>query len=133
MLSLCEESGQKFLRGINEVLERLPNQDATIFLYDVIYQYFSWANILEESPTSWDTVPQCRERLKKRLNISSHGDEELEETIEAVLDLSLLSQSILNPIFSQTDAVGSVMRKKLIPLTENVQRRLELLIYNAQV
>ena len=131
MLSLCEEPAQKFLRGINEVVSKLPNQDATIFFYDVINDYFSWANLLEENPVSWDMLPQSRERLKARLNISTHEDEVLEECIEAVLDLSLLSQSILNPIFSQTDAVGSVMRKKLNPLTESIQQRLELLIDNS--
>ena len=128
MLSLCEESGQKFLRGVSEVLEKLPNQDATIYLYDVINQFFAWANLSGEKPTSWDALISGRERLKQCVNLSNTGDNKLDRIIESILELSLLSQSILNPVFSQTDAVGSVMRKKLKPLTDKVQIRLELLI-----
>jgi hypothetical protein len=46
------------------------------------------------------------------------NDSRLEQKVAALLKLSLVGESLVNPIFSQTDAVGSVMRKRLRPVTD---------------
>jgi hypothetical protein len=45
-------------------------------------------------------------------------DARLEQKIAALLKLSLVGETLVDPIFSQTDAVGSVMRKRLRPVTD---------------
>jgi hypothetical protein len=44
-----------------------------------------------------------------------------------MLVLSMLDEALLNPVFSRTDAIGTVMRKKLKPVTEPVQEQLAIL------
>ena len=47
--------------------------------------------------------------------------------IRAMLVLALLGEKVLNPIFSRTDAIGSVMRKKLKPVTEPLHQQIDVL------
>ena len=42
---------------------------------------------------------------------------EMQDAVKAMLILSGLGYSVLRPIFSRTTAIGSLMRKKLSPLT----------------
>ena len=47
--------------------------------------------------------------------------------IRAMLILALLGEKVLNPIFSRTDAIGTVMRKKLKPVTEPIHEQIVVL------
>ena len=47
--------------------------------------------------------------------------------IRAMLILALLGEKVLNPIFSRTDAIGTVMRKKLKPVTEPIHEQIAVL------
>jgi hypothetical protein len=42
---------------------------------------------------------------------------ELAEEIQAMLTLSMVSELVINPIFARTDAIGTLMRKKLEPVS----------------
>ncbi len=47
--------------------------------------------------------------------------------MRAMLVLALLGEAVLNPVFSRTDAIGTVMRKKLKPLTEPIHEQINIL------
>ena len=47
--------------------------------------------------------------------------------VKAMLAMSMLDEPVVNPIFSRTDAVGSVMRKKLKPVSGPVQGLIDIL------
>jgi hypothetical protein len=42
---------------------------------------------------------------------------ELSHELEAMLALSMVSELVVNPIFARTDAIGTLMRKKLEPVS----------------
>ena len=44
-----------------------------------------------------------------------------------MLFLALVDEAIITPIFAHTDAVGSVMRKKLEPVAQPIQQRFAVL------
>jgi hypothetical protein len=44
-----------------------------------------------------------------------------------MLVLALLGESVLNPVFSKTDAIGTVMRKKLKPLIDPIHEQIDIL------
>ncbi len=67
---------------------------------------------------------------------SAHGNAlgELHSTIpgmgkevHAMLVLSMVDEPLVNPIFSRTDAIGTVMRRNLKPVFEPLQRQLDIL------
>jgi hypothetical protein len=49
------------------------------------------------------------------------------QEIHAMLALAMLDEPVLNPVFSKTDAIGTVMRKKLKPVTDPVQAQISIL------
>jgi hypothetical protein len=49
------------------------------------------------------------------------------QQVRAMLVLSMANEPVLNPVFSRTDAIGTVMRKKLKPVTEPLQEQLNIL------
>ena len=50
------------------------------------------------------------------------------QQIQAMLVLAQMDEVTLNPIFGLTDALGSVMRKKLKPLTDPLLRHIDALL-----
>ena len=52
---------------------------------------------------------------------------ELKDEVRALLILSSLSVYLLNPIFALTDAVGTVMRKKIKHITDPILEQLAVL------
>jgi hypothetical protein len=47
--------------------------------------------------------------------------------IRAMLFLSMLNEPVIDPVFSRTDAIGTVMRKKMKPVSEPIQQQIEIL------
>jgi hypothetical protein len=45
---------------------------------------------------------------------------ELRPDIQAMLVLAMTAEAVVNPIFARTDAIGSVMRKKIEPVTQPI-------------
>ena len=52
---------------------------------------------------------------------------ELEARVRAMLVLSLFDEPVVNPVFSRTDAIGTVMRKKLKPVSDVIQQQIDIL------
>ena len=48
-------------------------------------------------------------------------------TPAAMLFLAMLDEPVLNPVFSRTDAIGTVMRKKLKPVTGPIHEQIAAL------
>jgi hypothetical protein len=44
-----------------------------------------------------------------------------------MLFLALLHEPVLDPVLSRTDAIGTVMRKKLGPVTGPIQEQIDIL------
>ena len=47
--------------------------------------------------------------------------------IRAMIFLSLIDEPVVDPVFSKTDAIGTVMRKKLQPVSEPILQQVEVL------
>jgi hypothetical protein len=47
--------------------------------------------------------------------------------VASMLTLSWIGEALVNPIFARTDAIGSVMRKKILPVSEPIQQQLNQL------
>jgi hypothetical protein len=47
--------------------------------------------------------------------------------VRAMLFLAMLGEPVLDPVFSRTDAIGTVMRKKLKPVTEPINEQIRIL------
>jgi hypothetical protein len=126
LVRISSASGQTFLETCERVLRKPPNQEIVNTLFEVIASYFKTIrpndyddemnilSLIERAshlcPTSEDSTSIERREVLACLP-------EMENSIKAMLILSGLGYSVLRPIFSRTTAIGSLMRKKLLPIS----------------
>jgi hypothetical protein len=124
LLTLLDEPGQSFLAIADEVMQSPADQDVASALFNALGRYFA--------------LPARRHGLRELAEVEAEvahrlADEpellelqqllpELQEELTAMLSLAHVSEYLLNPIFGQTDAVGTVMNEKIEPLTLPLRR-----------
>jgi len=131
---LLSAEGQGFLASVETVLKKPANQDVIVELLLAIAAYFGSLRMdtrkyeaMEEILQSADeALAACRERGDTLGDVLS-AIPELEQQVRAMLVLSNVDEPLVNPIFSRTDAIGSVMRKKLKPVSEPLQEQINIL------
>lgn len=109
--------GQAFIHTALRTMDRLPNQDAAVALYQTLASYFR----PPEQTSDHRYVGQ--DGLQRHLAV-------LVESVEA---LGRISEDDLTPVLARTDAVGSVLRKKLEPINAPVRQYLQALVMESSI
>jgi hypothetical protein len=133
VLSGC---GQRFLQTSEIALNKPGNQKVVESLLDAIAAYFS--DIRPDKFTADEIEVICNEAEQCCLHVDKNKNDklvavleavpELKAEIQAMLVLSCLSVELLNPIFARTDAIGTMMRKKIKPITDQIFVQLNTLM-----
>jgi hypothetical protein len=118
-------AGQAFLNSAETVLKKPLNQDVVVALINAIGDYFSvvapaWANepssdaeeLVRQAQRYWDAADADEQLLELRSELPDCAPE-----AAAMLALAGVSEALVLPIFARTDAIGTVMRRKLEPVT----------------
>jgi hypothetical protein len=127
--------GQAFIKTVEDALKKPGNQDVVVSLLEAISNYFK--TILPEQFTADDIEAICseadalccsdNEALNKVIASLQDSIENAQKYLSAMIVLACLSVKLVNPIFSRTDAIGTVMRKKIKPVTDPVVEQLHSL------
>ncbi|UCC56208.1 MAG: sulfur reduction protein DsrS [Gammaproteobacteria bacterium] len=136
-LQLCHllgAPGQSFLATLELVLRKPANQDVVVALLHAIACYFEPARF---NTGKYEYMDDIRHAVDNHLAINLAVDSplghvlgkvpELENQLRAMLTLALLDEPVVNPIFSRTDAIGTLMRKKLKPVSDVIQQQIDIL------
>lgn len=119
------ERGQVFLATAEQACAKPGNQDVVVELLKSIQRYFSGVcphgdasadmqTIVEDAQTLLDVPAVCdtTRAVQEVLEVlPAHRDD-----VSAMMALAWVGEPLVNPIFSRTDAIGSVMRKKIQPV-----------------
>jgi hypothetical protein len=111
--------GQAFLQTVEEVLTKPNDQDAVAAILNAIGEYFNkfdneshkWRDIqslADYAEEHYQEYPQVRQLLTL--------DSSIQPQLKALFNLSMINETLVDPIFGMTDAIGSVMRKKIEPV-----------------
>ncbi|MEJ2620583.1 MAG: sulfur reduction protein DsrS [Candidatus Thiodiazotropha sp.] len=129
MQRIFSAQGQGFLQTVLKVMEKPTNQDVVTLLLDVLQDYFSELRT-DENPDL--TLPQLQDQANSRV------DQQLdaclaqlagrEQELRTLYLLSGMGYAVVRPVFSKTDAIGSLMRKKLAPVFDPLKQQLQLLL-----
>ena len=127
--ALCA-GGQAFLKTTQQVIKKLNNQDAAVALVEAIEDYFAplrpdtkRRREIDEIISDAETCCHDNSNSADILKVDpAHHDK-----IRAMFILAMVSEQLLAPVFGQTDAIGSVMRKKLSHITTVMLEQLSLL------
>jgi hypothetical protein len=121
--------GQGFLQTVLKVMEKPANQDVVTLLLDVLHDYFS-ALRADGDPdlTLQQLQDQAATLVDQQLDACIAETVGSEQQLRSLYLLSGMGYGVVRPVFSKTDAIGSLMRKKLAPVFELLKQQLQLLL-----
>jgi hypothetical protein len=134
LLRVLSGPGQTFLHAYDEVLRYPANQDVMLVLLEALSTYFD--PLRQHHPCGGDTVEAIVENIKlfiaSQTQASNIGQvlqavPELKNEVSAMISLSCIDANIATPIMSQTTASGTLMRKKLEPVTLPIMQLIAIL------
>ena len=131
ILRILSNKGQAYLSTVETVLKKPSNQDVVILLFKTIKEYFSMICpnqveyqdidlLLADANKYVTTTATQHDDLKRILEQVP----ELSEMIKSMIILSLIDESLLNSVFSRTDAIGTLMRKKIDHITSPILKEI---------
>ncbi len=126
--------GRKWLKSLSMSFEKLTEQDVVIALFISIDQTFDFSI----GPTHGE--PNINQALKTAARLCEDEQAPIEiqsllrlldqqqiEQFKALLVLAQIGENTLNNVFGGRDASGSVMRKHLMPLTNQINLAIQTL------
>lgn len=124
ILRVLSSAGQAYLKTLEAVIKKPSNQDVVILLFKTVRDYFSE---IRPNDVAYNNIEVLLTDVDKYLDISANQYEELKNIkknmpdmssiVRSILVLSLIDEPLLTPVFSKTDAIGSLMRRKLEHIT----------------
>ncbi len=132
---VLSSKGQAFIKTIEDALNKPGNQDVVVSLLSAVSKYFE--TIVPEQFTEHDIESICSEaealccgenaQLNEVVVALEGTTDNAQKYLCAMTVLACLSVKLVNPIFSRSDAIGTVMRKKIKPVTDPVLEQLHIL------
>ncbi len=125
LLRCLSPQGQAFFTTGLTVLKKPANQDVAIELLVAIADYFAAIKPADFVPSNvFETLPEkAKEYIAvekcdytKAINEIIAVLPDATDLLESMLVLTQLDIHLVNPIFARSDAMGTVMRKKLAPV-----------------
>ena len=114
-----DSPGQGFLEAAAEVIRRPPDQDVVSLWLNAVGGYFArvrrWSEELRELE-SIDRQVDALLETEAPLGQVLEACPQLHAEVRAMLFLAHVDEALVTPIFALTDAVGTVMRKKIEPV-----------------
>jgi len=139
---ILSSAGQSFIATTEAILKKPANQEAVCALFNAVGNYFNpdydASDVAYDENLSNAMAEQDMQVLieQAQQQIDNATDEllsvlnalpALRDDLQAILSLAAITDAIATPIFARTDAIGSVMRKKLAPVTDLLFAQLQLL------
>ncbi len=133
LLKTMDSQGQAFINTTAQVLQKIPNQDATVELMNAVGRYFNEARPDDKQYREIEHITRTADNtMASSAEIDSimalHP--ELASQLHAIIALSMLSEYLVAPIFGQSNAIGTVMRRNLKPITTPILEHLTTLSPN---
>ena len=131
LVSLFSPQGQATLDAMITVLKKPNDQDVAVEIFNTIGEYFRLDN---QEKFRWRDINELEDYAEKifrsptdELNSVIYQQADAKAHLYAVIYLSMVSESLLDPVFGVTDAIGSVMRKRIAHLTDPILHQLNTL------
>jgi hypothetical protein len=132
---LLSAAGQNYLAAVEAVLSKPANQDVMV---ELMHALASYATALPLKRPRLESTDEIKLQVEALLEAAGRGQlselaallqalPEAVHHVRAMLYLALLHEPVLDPVFSRTDAIGTVMRKKLRPVTVPIQEQIDIL------
>ena len=118
-------------------MKKPPNQDVVIALLNAVHNYFSPLKLLPRKEDDILIIMKTASEL-----IDKKSNESLVAILKALPDsgtmlhalrvLSAVGEAVVNPVFSRSDAIGTLMRQKLEPIFQPLRQQIKILTSTGQ-
>ena len=133
LLKTLDSQGQAFLNTTTQVLQKIPNQDATVELMNAVGSYFCKVRPDDKQYREIEHIIGATDHsmaTSAEINSILALHPELAPQLHAIIMLSMLSEYLVAPIFGQSNAIGTVMRRNLKPVTTPILEHIAILSSN---
>lgn len=128
-LRVSGAAGQRFLETLLRVLEKPANQDVVTLLLGVLRDYLNSLRPAGDPDLDLDALAEQAGRSDDpALTACIDALPEREAELRTLLLLSGVGYGIVREVFSKTDAIGSLMRRKLQPVIDPLRSHIVALI-----
>ena len=121
---VLDTPGQTFIKVAQAALEKPYAQDDVVAAVNAIEDYFRFSERLRQSEAERDItliIEQadacCRAGDEPGVAELLQSVPALSEEVKALLVLARCGEAVVIPVFARSDAIGTVMRRKLEPVT----------------
>jgi len=133
LLRTLDDRGQTYLRHAESILRKPADQDVVVALLNTIGDYFSPARVGDSLYADVEELAQTIEALCQQPSDPSvvailDQAPDLRDDLAAVLMLAGVSEALVTSIFAHTTAEGTLMRRKLEPVTGPLFERITVLL-----
>jgi hypothetical protein len=137
LLRVLDSAGQSFVATAEDVLAHPADQNVVVALLNAVADYFADASLVDAKPDDIGAIVASARALHDEAlrDVSAHPS--LNDLVAAVpmlgpeviamLVLGRANEHVVTPIFAQTDAIGTVMRTRLEPVTTPIFEQLAVL------
>jgi hypothetical protein len=124
-LRICSAQGQAFLTTVLKVMEKPANQDVVSLLLEVVRCYLEPLRPTGDPDLDLEALTHQAETLEDpALAACLARMPGREQELRSLYLLSGLGYGVVRPVFSKTDAIGSLMRSRLAPIFEPLRGHL---------
>lgn len=137
---MLQAPGQAYLKTVETVLKKPANQDVVVVLFESLENHFhairphsekrrDIEQILAEAEQFCASTQTCIHQASLDKLFTAIPDSA--PLVESLLTLACTGEQLVAPIFARTDAVGSVMRRKLEPVIAPLNLHIRRLLGSA--
>lgn len=134
LLRLLSAPGQAFVQTLSQVLRKPANQDVVVAVLDAVWAYLGPVRVdatrhrrIEDLLAAATACCQPGGRWERESAALVELMPEARDWIQALFVLSMVSEQLVAPIFGLTDAIGTVMRRRIEPVSGPVLEQLAVL------
>jgi len=136
LLQLQSEQGQKWLLTLKQALYKPVDRDVVVSLFIAVGNFFQlpWTEfngvreICDAIHRANDYCQASETTPDEVCALVALLDAQEQKLLEASLVLTQLGEDTLIPVFSANDSVGSVMRRRMLPVTTPILERIDILM-----
>ncbi|HHJ13248.1 MAG TPA: sulfur reduction protein DsrS [Gammaproteobacteria bacterium] len=124
--------GQTFIATAELAMAKPTNQDVVVEFLKSVHRYFASVCPHADAAADMETLVSDAEALldvpgvcptTRAVQAVLERLPEYRADVRALMALGWVDEPLVNPIFARTDSIGSVMRKKILPVTEPIKRQ----------
>jgi len=130
LLRILSGSGQAFLRAAEEVVTRPADQDVAVAVFNAIAAYFAALRLETDTLGNIETLPATADIMLDQATAARSVlavAPALRAELSAMLILAHMDAEIARPILSRTTAAGTLLRRKLEPVTAPLREQMAVL------